>query len=225
VGAPFPLIMNVSLPGQAAEFALALLLGAGLGFIYDCMRIVRGRLPLRGVTMALDGVFCLFCAAAAFWFAMGSGGGELRLSSIVAVTFGVILYFYLLSGFVRSVGFVLADGAIELFSVFSRPFISVIKIIHKIFTKGFSFMKKCHIIMAERKIRRKKAHGSRKKEGKKQEEIAGQTGDPHFRRMVGGHARQPSGADKPKKSRKRRYRSPARGAEDPQHDAGGGYRI
>jgi hypothetical protein len=217
--------MEISLPAQMAEFAFALLLGAGFGFMYDCMRIVRGRLPLRGVTMVLDGLFCLFCAAAAFWFAMSFGGGRLRLSSIIAVSFGVILYFYLLSAFVRSVGFVLIDGVIELFRVVFRPFISISKKIHKILTKSFSFLKKCHIIRAERKKRRKKPGGTGKKKNKTQEEIAGQTGDSHLRRMVGDHLGKPSGADQPKASRKRRHRSRAGRAEDPQLNAVGGYRV
>ncbi|MDR0293364.1 MAG: spore cortex biosynthesis protein YabQ, partial [Oscillospiraceae bacterium] len=123
--------MEVSLLGQTAEFAAALLLGAGLGFVYDCMRVIRGRLPLRAVTAALDVLFWGVCAAAAFWFAMSFGGGELRIFSLVAMMGGIVAYFCLLSVFVRAVGFTAADGVIELFRVLLHPFWVILKKIHK----------------------------------------------------------------------------------------------
>jgi hypothetical protein len=217
--------MEISLLEQAVEFALALMLGVCLGFLYDTMRIIRGRLPLKAVTAILDGLYWLACAAAVFWFTMSFGGGELRLSSVIAVILGVIAYFCLFSVYVRAVGFALADGAIELFRVIFRPIMYAVKKINKFLTNVFSFLEKWRIIVDERKKRRKNPNGTGKTKEQKQKEIAGQSGDSHIRRLGGDNPHRPSGADQREEKRGRRTGSAGGGTEDTQRGALGGYRL
>jgi spore cortex biosynthesis protein YabQ len=208
--------MELSLTGQILDFASAVVLGGFLGFVYDCMRIIRGRLPLRAVTAVLDGLFWIVCAMTVFWFAMRHGDGELRLFVLTAVLIGIVFYFCLLSAFVRTVGFILADGAAELAGVLLRPVIAILKIIHKIFTNLFSFCRKWYILLAKQLKRRRRPRGEG--DEKAQGEPAGQAGHPRFRHMVGHDAHQPPRADQRKKSRIRRFGKPARGAKTPHGD-------
>jgi hypothetical protein len=218
--------MDVSLISQASEFALALLLGAGLGFVYDCMRIARGRIPLRGVTAALDLLFWATCAGASFWFAMGVGGGELRLFAMLAIALGIVAYFSLLSVFVRAVGFVIADGVIELFRVVFRPFFAVLKKIHKILIKTFSFFLKWRIMEA---IRLKRKEGTDERGKEKRQGAPGQAGQAvhsrDFRRLRRRGDFQPLGPDNPAEGGNGGTAVPGGGAEAPQRGAGRGYRV
>jgi hypothetical protein len=218
--------MDISLISQTAEFALALLLGAGLGFVYDCMRIARGRIPLRGVTAALDMLFWAVCAGASFWFAMSVGGGKLRLFAMLAIALGIIVYFSLLSVFVRAVGFVIADGIIELFRVVFRPVFAVLKKINKIFIKTFSFLLKWRIIVA---MRLKWKEGADEKVKKKEQRDAGHTGQAvhhrHIRRLRRGGNPQPQGASRPTEGGNGSSASPSGGAGASQRGSGRGYQI
>jgi spore cortex biosynthesis protein YabQ len=220
--------MGVSLISQASEFALASLLGAGLGFVYDCMRIMRGRIPLRGITAVLDLLFWAVCAGAAFWFAMSAGGGELRIFAAVAIALGIAAYFSLLSGFVRAVGFVIADGIIELFRVIFRPVFAVLKIICEFFVKTFAFFEKWRIMEL---ARMKRKDGTNEKE-KGNHTHSGNDGygtnDRHRANLHG--VRRPGdsqqlGAVRKKKGRNRRNASQSGGAEDSQRRSGRGYRV
>lgn len=213
--------METSLYGQLFEVAAALLLGAGMGFVYDCMKIIRGRLPMRWLTALLDILFWVVCAAMAFWFAMTFGGGELRLFSLLAMALGIVVYFLLLSVYIRAAGFSLIDGAAELFRLLFRPFAAVGKIIHKILTKLFPFVRKWHILREER-ARRKLEQGEL---DTYETSMAEETGNPHIRGMVGGHSRVAARANQQKKGRKRSARGSVGGADASERNGAGGYRI
>jgi spore cortex biosynthesis protein YabQ len=216
--------MGVSLVNQTAEFALALLLGAGLGFVYDFMRITRGRVPLRGITAGLDVLFWAVCAAASFWFAMSVGGGELRVFAMVAISLGIVLYFTLLSSFVRTIGFVISDGLAELFKVIFRPIFGVAKKIHKFLIKGFSFLSKCRIIKLIPLRRKKVGDEGEEKEGFNQtfDQAVHRRNLPRLRR--GGNPK-PQRANRRTENRSGSPSSRSGGPTGSQRDSGGGYSL
>jgi spore cortex biosynthesis protein YabQ len=213
--------MEVSLHGQLLEFAAALLMGAGMGFVYDCMRIVRGRVPLRIVTAMLDLLFWLTCAAMAFWFAMTFGSGELREFSLLAMGLGIVAYFLLLSVFVRAVGFAVVDGATELIRVLTLPFVFVAKKIHKVLTKLFPFIQRWHILREERK----NGDTERRKHETKEKTLAGQAGDFGVCGVVSPHSGGVAGSNQQTQKRKRRTGKVPNGAGAPERDPAGGYWV
>ena len=87
--------MAVSLEVQAERLLLALLLGLGLGLLYDLLRPPRRRFTVLGP--ALDMLFGVAAAAAAFCFAMSAGGGRPGLWELSAALLGFLLYLHALS--------------------------------------------------------------------------------------------------------------------------------
>jgi spore cortex biosynthesis protein YabQ len=215
--------MEISLYGQLYEVAAALLLGVGMGFVYDCMRIVRGRLPLRFVTALLDILFWIVCAAMAFWFAMTFGGGELQIFSLGAMALGIVVYFLLLSVFIRAAGFAVIDGAAELIRVIFIPLKLIGKKIHIFLTKLFPFVRRWHILREEHKIA--ELRNRETKRGAKEKELAGKAGHTGIRGVVGGDAYNAAGANQQTKSRKRGAGGKSGGAAAAGGNPSGGYRF
>lgn len=88
--------METSLGSQAAALALALGLGAGLGLLYDLLRPPRRRgSPV--LAAALDLLYGLCAAAAAFFYAMGADNGRLGLWELAAALLGFLFYLHVLS--------------------------------------------------------------------------------------------------------------------------------
>jgi hypothetical protein len=113
--------MDISVAGQALEFLGALALGAALGVVYDFMRIMRTKIRGKIFTAVSDILFWGVSAAAAFWFAMSFGGGELRLFAAAGMVLGAVSYFRFLSPGVRAVGYFLADGLAALLGILALP--------------------------------------------------------------------------------------------------------
>ncbi len=137
--------MDISITGQGLEFLYSILMGVGLGIVYDVMRIFRGRIRFWIITAILDVVFWAVCSFAAFWFAMGIGGGQLRLFAMAGIAVGAAIHFLLLSRPVRAVGFFLADGTITLVQILLVPVNALLSVWQRVcrgFLKTFSYMDK-----------------------------------------------------------------------------------
>lgn len=88
---------------QAVQAGLALLLGVGLGIVYDALKVVRlsvgGRRTRRALTAAADILFCAVMAFALFSFGLGPGEGSLRAFMLCCAGCGWGLYALTLSPF------------------------------------------------------------------------------------------------------------------------------
>ena len=85
--------MGLDIRAQALSLLLALLLGAGLGLLYDLLRPIRR----RGGNTLWDLLFCLTAACLAFLFAMRAENGELGSGELLLSLLGLVLYMQLLS--------------------------------------------------------------------------------------------------------------------------------
>lgn len=88
-----------SCPGSLAEapaLLASLLLGVGLGLLYDLLRPPR---RAAGAVFAalLDLLFAALALAAVFLLAMGAGGGRLGLWELTAELLGFLFYLHVLS--------------------------------------------------------------------------------------------------------------------------------
>ena len=88
--------METSLRAQALSLLPALLLGMGLGLLYDLLRPPRSRLsPLPAAL--LDLLFALCAGAGAFLNAISGSGGRLGIWELSCSLAGFLLYLYALS--------------------------------------------------------------------------------------------------------------------------------
>lgn len=97
--------MDLSLARQTVEFILSAVLGAGLGFAYDIVRLIRGNTKAGVILSVADFLYWIFAAAVVFWFAMTVQDGELRIFSALGAMIGAVIYFLVLSRLVLAVGF------------------------------------------------------------------------------------------------------------------------
>ena len=88
--------METSLRAQALSLLPALLLGMGLGLLYDLLRPPRRRMGKLPAAL-LDLFFALAAGAAAFLNALASSGGRLGLWGLTCTLTGFLLYLYALS--------------------------------------------------------------------------------------------------------------------------------
>ena len=100
--------MDVELGLQARALLLALLMGAGLGVLYDALRPLRRRTG-RVAGGLLDALFCAAAGAAAFVYAMGADNGRLGLWELSAALIGFLIYMHTLSAAVLGVFTALLD--------------------------------------------------------------------------------------------------------------------
>lgn len=127
----------------------ALLLGGGLGLVYDLMRVVRRRLPLPGVGGAMDFSFWVLATAALFHFSQQAWAGQVRLYGAVFCFLGGTAYFWGLSPVFLTVFFRLADMLTLLLRLLlfpARVCGKVLKGIGKNVKNLFSFKKKWSMI-------------------------------------------------------------------------------
>lgn len=99
--------MEIAVGAQALGLALAFVMGAALGVLYDMLRPLRRRSG-RGGAAALDVLYMLLCGVLSFMFAMSAGSGRLGVWELAATLAGFAGYMYTLSSAV----FPLLDGAV-----------------------------------------------------------------------------------------------------------------
>ncbi len=103
-------------------FAGAVILGFGVGLLYDLLRLLRGRLRLPLLGPALDLLFWAAVTAALFLYVIAATGGEVRIYVLMALFGGAVAYFLSLSAWVLSLGNLLADGLASLIRLILLPF-------------------------------------------------------------------------------------------------------
>lgn len=133
--------MGNEIPEQLAMFLRSVVLGGGLGLLYDlarCLRRLGGGL-WRGL---LDVAVSLTAAAALFFFVM-AGSGELRLFILLGALLGVTLFFCLLSPLLRP----LWDFWLDLLLIPFRFLGRIAKKLYQICKKLFSFFRNWFTIM------------------------------------------------------------------------------
>ena len=95
--------MILSLHAQAQLFLLTILLGGGMGLVYDGLRVFRHVLPHKSFWVQLeDGLFWLAAVFLVFGVMLHASSGEIRFFSIVGMFGGMGIYFLALSPFVMA---------------------------------------------------------------------------------------------------------------------------
>ena len=96
--------MILSLQEQARIFLFTILLGGGMGLLYDGLRVFRHALPhKRFWIQAEDGIFWLLVVFLVFGVMLRVSGGEIRFFSIFGMFGGMGLYFLTISPLVIAV--------------------------------------------------------------------------------------------------------------------------
>ena len=126
--------MNIDVLWQARGLCQGLLLGATLGAIYDGMRILRCRLPLRILESLLDLLFWLLSTVALFLWSQSAWEGQIRLYGVAFCLVGGWLYFHLVSRLVLYLGYRVADIVTVFVGIMTIPLAVAVEIL-KIFEK------------------------------------------------------------------------------------------
>ena len=113
--------MTVDVMQQARAMCQGLLLGGGLGVLYDLLRVVRVRGRLRWLRGAADLLFWLAAVWALFRWSLAAWGGQVRLYGAALCLMGGGLYFRLLSPGVLWLGYRLADLIGAILGIFTWP--------------------------------------------------------------------------------------------------------
>lgn len=96
--------MILSLHAQAQLFLLTILLGGGMGLVYDGLRVFRHALPHKPFWIQLeDGLFWLAAVFLVFGVMLHASSGEIRFFSIFGLFGGMGLYWLTLSRLVIAV--------------------------------------------------------------------------------------------------------------------------
>ena len=96
--------MILSLHAQASLFLLTILMGGGMGLLYDGLRVFRHALRHKPFWVQLeDGLFWLLAVFLVFSVMLCASGGEIRFFMILGLFGGMGLYFLTLSRFVIAV--------------------------------------------------------------------------------------------------------------------------
>ena len=96
--------MILSLHAQAQLFLLTILLGGGMGLVYDGLRVFRHALPHKVFWIQMeDGLFWVAAVFLVFGVMLQASSGEIRFFSIFGLFGGMGLYFLTLSRLVIAV--------------------------------------------------------------------------------------------------------------------------
>ena len=147
--------MSPDIVRQGQAICQALLLGGGLGVVYDLMRVIRRRLPLPGLGGVLDFLFWVLATAALFLFSHRAWDGQIRLYGALFCFLGGTAYFWGLSPLVLKTGLLLADVLKKILGIFALPVRllgGLFKRFGKIAKNIFSFMGKWSMIKPKPKV-------------------------------------------------------------------------
>ena len=96
--------MILSLHMQAKLFLLTVLMGGGMGLVYDSLRLFRRKVPHKPFWIQMeDGLFWLAAVFLVFGVMLRVGSGEIRFFTILGLFGGMGLYFLMLSSVVMAV--------------------------------------------------------------------------------------------------------------------------
>jgi spore cortex biosynthesis protein YabQ len=96
--------MILSMSEQAQFFVLTVLLGAAVGIVYDCFRIIR--LAFRHpdfLTQIEDLIYWLVSTLIIFYVILHRNNGEVRIYALLGVLLGMIIYFCTLSRLIMKI--------------------------------------------------------------------------------------------------------------------------
>ena len=124
--------MNIDTLQQGQALCQALLLGGGMGVVYDLFRILRVRVKIPLLRPLLDLLFWFGATAALFWWSQRAWGGQVRLYGAVFCLLGGGLYFWAVSPWFLKLGYLLADLLTLLLGILTFPLGIVLSILKKI---------------------------------------------------------------------------------------------
>jgi spore cortex biosynthesis protein YabQ len=156
--------MGVEISRQTAQLCFSALLGTSFCFIYDTLRLIRGRVRLKAVTAVLDLLFWIIVAVGSVWFSMTVLGGEFRLFALFGIICGGVIWYLVLSKLYLKVGFTLIDSVLWLFRQILRPFAFVVRSTVKFYRsakkkiKNYFKLRRKHSMMKRRTVN--KTHSS-----------------------------------------------------------------
>lgn len=127
--------METDLSRQGIALLIALLLGAGIGVLYDLLRPLRHRSG-RLAGAVLDVLFCAASGCAAFTYAMSAGDGRLGIWELAAALVGFLLYMHTLSA-----------PLLRIFTILLDALYTATAVIKKFIGKLFLLAKKCLLCM------------------------------------------------------------------------------
>ena len=119
--------MILSLHAQARLFLLTILMGAGMGVVYDGLRIFRHALPHKPFWIQLeDGLFWFLAVFLVFGVMLRASHGEIRFFSVFGMFGGMGLYWLTLSRFLIALSdriiFVMKYITVLFFRIVCTPF-------------------------------------------------------------------------------------------------------
>ena len=132
----------------------AVLLGGGLGLIYDLMRVARRRVPLPGLGTVLDFSFWMLATAALFHFSHEAWAGQVRLYGAAFCLLGGTAYFWGVSPVFLAVALRLTDMLVLILGMLFLPARVLGKVLGRIgknVKNLFSFKKKWSMINSKPK--------------------------------------------------------------------------
>lgn len=123
-----------SVSQQTAAFLLSVLLGAGLGVVYDCFRVARILLPPLAKpkpTFLADILFWLIYGFCVFCFAAVTSRGQVRVFMFFGSLLGFALYILtlgnLITGVIRTVVTAVYKVLRKVYSVLIEPIVMVMR--------------------------------------------------------------------------------------------------
>ena len=126
--------MYVDVLSQARTLAQGILLGAGLGLVYDMMRALRRALGLRWLGFVLDLLFWLGTTALLFVMALLREDGRVRLYLAAAFLLGGGAYLLTLSRLVLPLLLKLLSWAAKLWGWMTAPARKGARLAKKVYT-------------------------------------------------------------------------------------------
>lgn len=96
--------LGLSVGGQSLTFLLSVVLGAGLGALYDLFRISRKAFALPAILIAIEDLLYFFlCAFATFCYMLGATDGRVRWFILLGELLGAVIYHFTLGELVMAV--------------------------------------------------------------------------------------------------------------------------
>lgn len=121
-----------SVSEQTELFLLSVILGAGLGILYDCFRVVRIIFPpakKAGAVCLLDIIFWLCYGFAVFLYSVLLGRGQVRFFYFFGSAAGFILYLIsignLITGIIRKVVEFIYNTLQRVYSIVIAPIVKI----------------------------------------------------------------------------------------------------
>jgi len=121
----------LSVDKQAEIFLLSVLLGAGAGFFYDAVKIIRLLIPHgRLLSDIEDGIYWIACALFVVTFMLEKNNGEIRLFSVTAFFAAMLIYSVTLSRFVMGISEKIAVVIKKIIMVFIEITLTPVKLVY-----------------------------------------------------------------------------------------------